>query len=171
LGVSFAGDGSTHRGNSFFYMRIRVCVRRVLFNLHLVAITMFNRHSAENTFDLIERFLEALCGATRRSKLLSVAIDGENTMTGRHNGVVTRLARAADHSVLRIWCAPHQIDIIIEGAAARPQDAEWIEYVYKWSVHLRRQDKLIIEMNGVQCPKKTNRRALLNRTLTFYVLH
>jgi hypothetical protein len=78
-----------------------------------------------------------------------VATDGENTMTGRHTGVVTRLARAADDSVLRIWWAPHQIYIIIKGAAALPQDGEWIEYVYK-SVHLRRQDKLIIEMNGVQ---------------------
>jgi hypothetical protein len=45
---SFAGDDSTHCGNSFFDMRIRVCVRRVLFNLHLVAIPMFNRHSRKH---------------------------------------------------------------------------------------------------------------------------
>jgi hypothetical protein len=166
---SLAGDGSTHRGDSFFDMRIRVCAKGKLTNLHLVAIPMFERHTAENTFKLIEKFLDALAITAWRAKLLSVATDGENTMTGRHNGVVTRLSRASEHPVLRIWCAPHQLDIVIKGAAALPESGQWIVFVYKWCVHLRRQDKLIIEMGGRQCPKKTNRWAHLDRTLQFFI--
>jgi hypothetical protein len=76
-------------------------------------------------------------------------------MTGCHHGVVTRLKQAAEFPVLRIWCVPHQIDIVMKNAIALPQDGQWIEVVYKWCVHLRRQEKLIMDMNGEMCPKKT----------------
>ncbi|OQR83235.1 hypothetical protein ACHHYP_14942 [Achlya hypogyna] len=45
--MSLAGDASTHRGLSFFDLRIRVCFGRKLYKLHLVAIIMFDRHTAE----------------------------------------------------------------------------------------------------------------------------
>jgi len=100
---------------------------------------------------------------------MSVSTDGENRMTGCHRGVVTRLEQAAEFPVLRIWCVPHQIDIVMKNAAALPQDGQWIEVVYKWCVHLRRQEKLIMDMNGEMCPKKTNRWAHLDNTLKFYI--
>ncbi|CAM6031650.1 unnamed protein product [Sphagnum compactum] len=127
---SIAGDGSTHRNSSFFDMRIRICVNGILSNLHLVAIPMFERHTAENIFNLIVRFLDALNGTITiwRAKLMSVSTDGENRMTGCHRGVVTRLEQVAEFPVLRIWCVPHQIDIVIKNAAALPQDGQWIEF-------------------------------------------
>ncbi len=90
---SIVGDGSMHRNNLFFEMRICICVNNILSNLHLVAIPMFERHTAENIFNLIVHFLNALNGATMiwRAKLMSVSTDGENRMTGCHRGVVTRL--------------------------------------------------------------------------------
>jgi len=51
------------------------------------------------------------------AKLIGVSTDGENTMTGRHADVVTRLVDCADNDVLRIWCAPHQIDIVVKATA------------------------------------------------------
>jgi len=152
-------------------MHIRICVNGILSNLHLVAIPMFERHTAENIFNLIVRFLDALNGTTMiwRAKLMSVSTDGENRMTGCHRGVVTRLEQAAEFPVLRIWCVPHQIDIIMKNAAALPQDGQWIKVVHKWCVHLRRQEKLIMDMNGKMCPKKTNRWVHLDNTLKFYI--
>jgi hypothetical protein len=152
-------------------MRIYICVNGILSNLHLVAIPMFERHTAENIFNLIVRFLDALNGATMiwRGKFMSVSTDGENRMIGCHRGVVTRLEQAAEFPVLRIWCVPHQIDIIVKNATALPQDGQWIEVVYKWCVHLRRQKKLIMDMNDEMCPKKTNRWAHLDNTLKFYI--
>jgi hypothetical protein len=39
--MSLASDGSTHRGQSFFDLRLRVCYHGNLVNLHLVAMSMF----------------------------------------------------------------------------------------------------------------------------------
>ncbi|KAI2495067.1 hypothetical protein MHU86_19462 [Fragilaria crotonensis] len=164
---SFAGDGSTHRGQSFFDMRVRFCHRGVLANIHLVAIPMFDRHTALIIFDMIVKFLDALY-APWRSKLISVSSDGENTMTGRHSGLVTRLCSAAEHDVLRIWCPPHQIDLVAKRAAERVTNGAWVHFAYTFSVFLRAQNSLITAMNVVKCPKKTNRWVHLGRLLTFY---
>ncbi|CAK9863763.1 unnamed protein product [Sphagnum jensenii] len=112
-------------------MRIYICVNGILSNLHLVAIPMFERHTTENIFNLIVRFLDALNGATMiwRAKLMSVPTDGENRMIGCHRGVVTHLEQATEFPVLRIWCVPHQIDIVIKNAAALLQDGQWIEHI------------------------------------------
>jgi hypothetical protein len=152
-------------------MRICICVNDILSNLHLVAIPMFERHITKNIFNLIVRFLDALNNATMiwRAKLMSMSTDGDNRMTGCHRGVVTRLEQAARFPVLRIWGVPHQIDIVIKNAAALPQDGQWIEVVYKWCMHLGRQEKLIMDMNSEMCPKKTNRWAHLDSTLKFYI--
>ncbi len=168
---SIAGDGSTHRNSSFFDMRIRICVNDILSNLHMVAIPMFERHTAENIFNLIVRFLDALNGATTiwRAKLMSVSIDGKNRKTGCHRGVVIRLEQVAEFPVLHIWCVSHQIDIVIKNAATLLQDGQWIEIVYKWCVHLHCQEKLIMDTNDEMCPKKTNRWAHFDSTLKFYI--
>jgi hypothetical protein len=67
-------------------MRIRICVGGIMSNQHLVAIPMFKRHIADNIFNLIIRFLDALSGATTiwSVKLMFVSIEGENTMIKCH---------------------------------------------------------------------------------------
>ncbi len=60
--MSLAGDGSTHRGQHFFDLRMHVCYRDVLLNLHFVAIPQFDRHTALNTFNMLVKFLDALYG-------------------------------------------------------------------------------------------------------------
>ncbi|KAH8952971.1 hypothetical protein BDL97_09G113300 [Sphagnum fallax] len=93
--------------------------------------------------------------------------DGENTMIGRHAGLVTRITRCAEFNVLRVWCAPHQIDIIVKSSAEGINGGAYVKDVYSLSVHLRSQHNLIIQM-GVKCPKKTNRWVHLSRILNFY---
>jgi hypothetical protein len=165
--MSLAGNGSTHRGQSFFDLHLRVCYHGDLVNLHLVALPMFERHSAMNIFNLIAKFMDALYSKWR-SKLIGVSTDGENTMTGRHAGVVTRLVACAANNMLRIWCTPHQINIVVKAAVEAIDNGVWVKQVYTFSVFLRAQDNLIIEMN-VKCPKKTNRWAHLGRLLNFYI--
>jgi hypothetical protein len=73
---------------------------------------MFEWHVVENIFNLIACFLDALNDATTiwRAKLVFVSIDGENTMTGCHHGVMTCFEQATEFLVLHIWCVPHQIE-------------------------------------------------------------
>ncbi|RQM20482.1 hypothetical protein B5M09_013883, partial [Aphanomyces astaci] len=99
--MSLAGDSSTHRGQSFFDLRVRVCFDHKLYNLHLVAIPMFDRHTAEIIFNMLVKFLDALYPPWR-TKLIGMSSDGESTMTGRHRGLVTRIVATAENPVLRI---------------------------------------------------------------------
>jgi len=82
---------------------------------------------------------------------------------------VTHLEHIAKFPVLHIWCVAHEIDIVIKNAAALPQHGQWIKVDYKWCVHLRRQEKLIMDMNGEMCPKKTNQCTHLDDMLKFYI--
>ncbi|RHY88241.1 hypothetical protein DYB26_011715 [Aphanomyces astaci] len=115
---SLAGDSSTHRGQSFFDLRLRLYWHGHLLNLHLVAIPKFDRHTAENMFNMIVKLLDALFPKWR-AKLIGVSSDGENTMTGRHRSLITRLVAAVEYNAMRVWCAPHQINIIAKESADR----------------------------------------------------
>lgn len=66
---------------------MRACYYGDLTNLHLVAIPMFERHTVENMFNMVIKFLDALYGQWC-NKLIGVLSNGENMMTNRHYGFV-----------------------------------------------------------------------------------
>ncbi|KAH9247853.1 hypothetical protein BASA81_014536 [Batrachochytrium salamandrivorans] len=72
-----------------FDLRIRVCVHGVLYNLHLVLVPFFGRHTAQNYVKLIKVLLDSL-SPIWRDKVISIS-SMERIMTGRHGGVVTLL--------------------------------------------------------------------------------
>ncbi|ETV67156.1 hypothetical protein H257_16556 [Aphanomyces astaci] len=118
---------------------------------------------------MLVKFLDALYPPWR-TKLIGMSSDGENTMTGRHRGLVTRIVATAENPVLRIWCAPHQIDLIVKQAAECVAYGTWIKFTWSFSVFLRQQANLTTRMN-VKCPKQTNRWSHLGRLLTFLKSH
>ncbi|CAM6058285.1 unnamed protein product [Sphagnum tenellum] len=44
---SIAFDGSTHHGTAFFDVRIRISVKGILYNFHLIAMPHFGRHTVD----------------------------------------------------------------------------------------------------------------------------
>jgi hypothetical protein len=152
---SLAGDGSTHHDTSFFDVRIRTCVRGVLFNVHLVCVPFFERHTAANIFNMVYKLLDHICSRWRH-KLTSVSTDGENTMTGWLGGFVTLMAQQAVYEVLCIWCPPHQIDLVIKDATCKINDGTFSKITHTFTVHLRKQKNLQLQM-GSKCPKDTSR--------------
>ena len=164
--LSLAGDVSTHRGQSFFDLRLRLYWHGWLLNLHLVTLPMFDRHTAKNMFNMIDKLMEAFF-PNWRAKLIGVSSDGGNTMTLRHRGLVTRLVSATEYNVLRVWCAPHQIDIIAKQNTDGIDGGAWIKFAYSYTLYLRAQNNMIIEM-GVKCLKKTNRWVHLGNVLKFF---
>jgi hypothetical protein len=127
--MSLVGDGSTHHGQSFFDLHLRICYRGNLVNMHLVAKPMFERHMAFNVFNMISKFMDALYSKWC-AKLIGMSTDGENTMTGRHTDVVTRIVTCAEHKVLRMWCAPHQIDIVVKASTKSINDSNGVKFTY-----------------------------------------
>ena len=71
----------------------------------------------EKIFNLPNKFLDVhALYPDWRSKLLNVLSDGENTMTCRLSGLFTRIARCAEVKVLRVWCALHQIEVVVNSS-------------------------------------------------------
>jgi hypothetical protein len=127
----------------------------VLMNLHLLLVPFFERHTAVNYVTLINTMLDSLC-PNWKDKLISIASDGENTMTGRNGGVVTLIANQCTNPVLRVWCVPHQLDLVVKMATNGVNDGAFYKIAHAFSVHLRAQHNLIVEM-GSKCPKDTTR--------------
>ena len=82
---------------------------------------MFDCHTEEIIFNMLINFQDSIYLDWRR-KMINVLSDGKNTITRRHTGLVTRIARCEELNVLRVWCAPHQIRIAVK------LDAESISY-------------------------------------------
>jgi hypothetical protein len=164
--MSLAGDGNTHRDQSCFNMRLCVYYHDNLLNLHLVAMAMFEGHTTLNIFNMISKFMDALYSKWH-VKLIDMSTNGENTMTGRHTGVMTNIVTCAEHKVLQIWCASHQINIVVKASTESINGGSWVKFAYRFSVYLHMQDILIINTN-VKCPKKTNHWVHLGRLFAFY---
>ncbi|RQM20667.1 hypothetical protein B5M09_011946 [Aphanomyces astaci] len=108
---ALAFDGGTHRGTTFFDVRIRFGFRGVLYNMHMIALPQFERHTAANIVNLVVKIMNALYSRWRK-KIIGVAADGE-PMTSRIQGVVTKIVEEGEIDFIRIWCIPHQMDLVV----------------------------------------------------------
>jgi hypothetical protein len=113
-----------------------MCFNGVLMNLHLVPAPFCQRHTVVNYVTMIKTVTNVLC-PTWDDKLIPIASNGEHTMTGRTGGVVTLLERQCTNHVLRVWCAPHQLDLVVKAATAGVDDGEFYKAAQVFSVHLR----------------------------------
>ena len=167
---SIAGDGSTHFESAYFDIRIRVGVNGFLYNLHLVIVPFFGRHTALNICQLIVKILDVLFPMWR-DKLISISTDGENTMTGRHGGLVTLLDKEATNSLLRVWCAAHQMDLVVKQVTKTANDGLFYKKAHALSVYLRAQLNLIADMGGSKCPKDTTRWVAFGKLIKWNLQH
>jgi hypothetical protein len=133
---SLTDNESTHQGVSFFDLRIRVCVGGRLFNVHLVVVPFYDRHSTVNFYKMICKLLDQLCSSWRH-KLLSVSTDGENTMIRWKGGFVTLMDKESAIEVLHVWCPTHQMDLVIQDATVMISDGAFTKTTHNFTVHLR----------------------------------
>ncbi len=167
---SIVGDGSTHYESSYFDIRIWVGVNGVLHNLHLVIVSFYGRHTAINILALIVKILDVLFPMWH-DKLISVSSNGDNTMIGRHGGLVTLLEKEATNNIMRVWYAPHQMDIVIKKVTKAMMDGLFYKITHAFSVHLRAQLNLITKMDGIKCRKDTTRWVVFGKMLKWFFHH
>jgi hypothetical protein len=92
-------------------------------------------------------------------------------MTGRNGGVVTLLDGQCTNPVLRVWCVPHQLDLVVKTATVGVDDGEFYKAAHAFSVHLRAQHNLIVAMDGAKCPKDTTRWVAFGNMLKWIIQH
>jgi hypothetical protein len=165
-----AGDASTHQGTPLLDQHFRVCFNGVLMNLHLVLVPFFQRHTAVNYVRVIKTVMNVLC-PTWNDKLIAIASDGENIMTCLTGGVATLLERQCTNHVLRVWCVPHELDLVVKTATVGVDDDEFHKAAHTFSVNLRAQHNPIVAMDGDKCPKDTTRWVAFGNMLKWNIEH
>lgn len=171
---SIAVDGGTKSSVPYLDIRARFCIGPRLFNIHVVALPMYESHTGENMAAAIEKFFHALCPEWK-DKLISVSTDGASSMTGRHQGVVTRLDQLCmneeGRGIYRVWCGAHQLDLLIQRVYTKLLNESFVQRIHLVTGHLRRQQNLIREM-GSACPKFVSTRWLsMERLLNWLKKH
>ena len=95
---SLANDMSTHWGSSYLDNHIRFQLRGKLYDVHAIAIPMFEQHTGINMFHLVTRFLDIICPIWCQ-KFLGIVSDDAFVMTDEFQGVVTRIEKEIPHKV------------------------------------------------------------------------
>jgi hypothetical protein len=104
---SVALDMATHMETSYCDVRIRICHKSTVHDFHLLSIPVHERHTGETIFNTLAKAIDALFPAWREMTT-GASVDGEK-MTGRHQGVITRIHRVAKPGFMRVWCGAHQL--------------------------------------------------------------
>lgn len=85
-----------------------------LFYLHVDALPIQDKHTGEVMLLMNVLLLDVLC-LDRKTKRLGVASDSARNITGRKDGVVTRLGNAFSEGciIILIWLGAHQLDLVM----------------------------------------------------------
>ena len=151
-------DGGNNSNTSYLDMRIRVFSSGSgpLSNLHVVAIPMCDHHTGELMYDLAAKTLDNLVHDWR-SRIISITTDGASSMTGQFRGVASRFGNVALPGFYRIWCALHQLDLVLQRLYNSLCDDSFVGTLTSLTGHLCRQYDLIARM-GLTCPRFVNTR-------------
>lgn len=155
---ALALDSSTHLGHSYLDMRARFIIDKKIQNVHLIALPLHGKHTAQNMFLTVSKFLDTLV-LDWRKKLIGVSTDGARVMTGRIKGLVTLLESASQGFIVRVWCGLHQLDLEVRDVLEMSMDGTFLSTLTYLIAYLRRQYSFIEEV-GSECPKYSNVRWL-----------
>ena len=165
---SIALEGGNKSDNSYLDVRIRFSVNEVLYNLHLVALPMREHYSSQSMFNIISDLLDALC-ENWKAKLIGITSDGTSSMTGYLSSVVIQLHHIRHPGCYRVWCAAHEMDLVVQKIFRRLCNDSFVSTVIDIIRHLRRQQNMISEMKSI-CPRFVDTRWLsMQKLLTWLV--
>lgn len=153
---SMALDGGDKAGTPYLDIRLRFVLCSTLFNIHLLAIPMFESHKGLNMFTLLKRTMDVLCYGWKK-KIIGYTSDGASNRTGCVQGLGTRIGAVASSGFYRVLCAAHQLDLVAQQIMKFMYSDYFVNTIQLLTGHLRRQQNLIREMRST-CPRFNNTR-------------
>jgi hypothetical protein len=87
---SVALDMATHMATSYCDVHIRIYHKSTVHDFRLLSIPVYERHTGETVFNTFAKAMDALFTGWRE-KIPGASSDGEKKMTGRDQGVITRI--------------------------------------------------------------------------------
>ena len=132
---SLAGVSSTHWSVSYFDIQICLCANGQLYNLHLMAVPFYDRHTALNIAAMIQCILNSLLPNWQYT-IIAFSTNSENTMIGWHSSVVTWIDKEANFNLMQIWGIPHQVDLLVKEASHSMHEGSFYKTLHDFSIHL-----------------------------------
>ena len=149
---TLAFDGSAHQGMSCLDIQTKFHLNGCLFNFHLMAIPLFEKHTGENMFVVLKRLLDSVFYPTWKLKCISVFSDGVRNMTGSKNGLVTHILKHFDPGIIQIWCGLHQLDLVLQHIFKAVFDGKIYSTLMSLIRYLWHQQNIFNQMQST-CPK------------------
>ena len=163
---SIALDAGNKSNTSYLDIRIRFVLHGAIYNIHLIAIPMFESHTGLYMYQLFEKVFDVLC-CNWREKIIGYTSDGASSMTGSVKGVGTRIGQVALPGFFRIWCGAHQLDLVVQAVLKSMYNEAFVKTIQSLTGYLRRQQNLIRAMR-CKCPRFIDTRWLsMGRLLTW----
>ena len=103
---SVAFDMATHMATVYCDVRIRICHKTTVCGFHLLSIPVHDHHTGEIIFNAFAKAMDALYSDWREISI-GTSLDGEKKMTGKHQGVITRIQRIAKPGFMQVWYGAH----------------------------------------------------------------
>ena len=91
---SVALDMATHMVTAYCDLRIRFCHKTTVHDFHLLSTPIYDRHTREIIFNTFANAMYTLY-SDWREMIIGASSDGKKNMTGKHQGVITRIQRIA----------------------------------------------------------------------------
>ena len=168
---SLAIDGATHQGMSYLDVRVRFHWKGEMLNYHLIALPLFARHTGENMFSVLEKFLNAVLSGGWLQQCICVSSDGARNMTGETRDLVSRISRACPPGMYRVWCGLHKLDLVMQQVYESALDKTFMGPLYGLIGYLRRQQNLIGEMNSSRPKVAATRWVSMHSCTSWLVKH
>jgi hypothetical protein len=103
-------------------------------------------------------------------KIVGIITDGVASMTRVRKGIVFRIQAVAAKGLIQVWYGAHQLDLALKKALGRLPEA-FLTTLTIMIAYLRRQQKLISEMNNKSPYYITVRWSSLCQVVSWYVKH
>ena len=103
-------DMATHMETAYCNFCISIYHQTTVHDFHILSIPVHDRHTGEIIFNNFAKAMDALY-SDWREMIIGASLDGENKMTGRHQGLITQIQRIAKPGFMQVWCSAHQLDL------------------------------------------------------------
>ena len=168
---SIALDSSTHQGMSYLDMRIWFHWKGSIWNFHLMAIPLFEHHTGENMFSVLQSCMDAIFMRSWTKKCIFVLSNKARNMTGSSQGLVTRISSACSPGLIRIWCSLHQLDLVMQKVFKPAFKDKFYSTLTSLVGYLRRQQNLVAEMRSTWPKVATTRWISMYSTTQWLIRH
>lgn len=122
--------------------------RGALCNHHLLCSPLCASYTGDNMYDAVRCILRVVAGIFWDHKLLAVTTDGAANITGRHRGMVSILQHISSHTIYRVWCGAHQIDLVVQDCVANQLYDSFYHSFTSLISYLRRQQRFQQEVEA-----------------------